>query len=134
MPESLSLGKAGVRKDARAKVTGAAEYAADIRLDDTLSAAVVRSSVHYGRILAIDTSAAVKASGVIRVLTAADIPGEQAFGALVQDQPALASELVHHYGQPVALVIATSRAAAAQAARLVQVRYEPRDAVFDLES
>jgi len=134
MPEYGSLGKAEIRKDARAKVTGAAKYAADIRLDNTLSAAVVRSDVHYGRILSIDTSAAVKASGVIRILTAADIPGERAFGALIQDQPALAGDLVHHYGEPLALVIANSRVAALQAARLVRVSYEPMDAFFDPEA
>lgn len=131
MPESITLGKSELRKDAWGKVTGAAEYVADIKLDNVLYGAVARSSLHHGRILSIDTTAAQAAPGVVRVLTAADIPGEKNFGALVQDQPALASDLVRHFGEPLALVVAASRVAAYQAARLVQVNYEPIDPLFD---
>jgi CO/xanthine dehydrogenase Mo-binding subunit len=131
MAESISLGKSEVRKDAWAKVTGTAEYIADIPLDDALHGIVVRSSIHHGRILSIDTSAAQKVEGVVRVLTAADVPGEQKFGALVQDQPALASDLVRHYGEPLALVIASARLVALKAVRLVHVEYEPIDPVLD---
>ena len=90
MPETITLGKSEMRKDAWDKVTGAAEYVADLSLDGILYGAIVRSSVHHGRILSIDTTASQAAPGVVRVLTAADIPGEQKFGALIPDQPALA--------------------------------------------
>ena len=131
MPESITLGKSEVRKDAWEKVTGAAEYVADIKMEDVLYGAVARSRIHHGRILSIDTTAAQAAPGVARVLTAADIPGEQAFGGLVPDQPPLASELVRHFGEPLALVIATSKAAAQHAAKLVRVEYEPIQPLFD---
>ncbi|RJP48062.1 MAG: xanthine dehydrogenase family protein molybdopterin-binding subunit [Anaerolineaceae bacterium] len=131
MPESITLGKSELRKDARGKVTGAAEYVADIKLDNVLYGAAARSGIHHGRILSIDTAVAQAAPGVVRVLTAADIPGEPNFGALVQDQPALAGTLVRHFGEPLALVVATSKAAAYQAAKLVQVKYEPIDPLFD---
>jgi CO/xanthine dehydrogenase Mo-binding subunit len=131
MPESSTLGKSELRKDAWDKVTGTAEYVADICLDNVFYGAVVRSSVHHGRILSIDTTAAQAAPGVVRVLTAADIPGEQKFGALVQDQPALASDLVRHFGEPLALVIAVSKAAADRAAKLVQVECEPIEPLLD---
>jgi CO/xanthine dehydrogenase Mo-binding subunit len=131
MPESITLGKSELRKDALGKVTGSAEYVADIKLDNVLFGAVARSSIHHGRILSIDVTAAQAASGVVRVLTAADIPGEQKFGALVQDQPPLVSDLVRHFGEPLALVIATSKAAAGQAARLIRVEYEPIEPLFD---
>ena len=131
MAESISLGKSEVRKDAWAKVTGAAQYVADMPLDNVLHGIVVRSSIHHGRILSIDTSAAQDVPGVVRVLTAEDVPGEQKFGALVQDQPALANDLVRHYGEPMALVIASSRANAQKAAKLVKVEYELIDPVID---
>ncbi|MEW6401569.1 MAG: xanthine dehydrogenase family protein molybdopterin-binding subunit [Chloroflexota bacterium] len=131
MPESTTLGRSELRKDAWAKVTGAAEYAADIRLDHVLFGALARSTIHHGRILSIDTTAAQAGSGVLRVLTAADIPAEHKFGGLVKDQPALASELVHHYGEPLALVVATSKEVAQHAAQLIRVEYESMDPLLD---
>ncbi len=131
MSETISLGKSEVRKDAWAKVTGAAQYVADMKHDDVLHGVVVRSTIHHGRILSIDTSAALGIEGVVRVLTAGDIPGQPKFGALVQDQPALASDLVRHFGEPLAVVIASSKAIARKAASLVKVDYEPLDPVFD---
>ena len=131
MSETISLGKSEVRKDARAKVTGAAEYVADIPVKDLLHGVVVRSTIHHGRILSIDTTAAQNVPGVVRILTAEDIPGEQKFGALIHDQPALASNLVRHYGEPLALVIASSRAIAQNAAKLVKVEYEQFDPILD---
>jgi len=131
MPEPITLGKSELRKDARGKVTGEAEYAADIKLEKILYGAVARSSIHHGRILSIDTTAAREAPGIVRVLTAADIPGEHKFGALVQDQPSLASDRVRHFGEPLALVVATSKADAHRAARMVQVEYELLDPFFD---
>jgi CO/xanthine dehydrogenase Mo-binding subunit len=131
MPESITLGKSEVRKDAWEKVTGAAEYVADIKLADVLYGAVARSRVHHGRILSIDTAAAQAVPGVVRVLTAADIPGEHCFGGLVPDQPALAGNLVRHYGEPLAVVIATSKAAAHKAAGLVKAEIEPIDPLLD---
>lgn len=133
MPEPITIGKSELRKDAWEKVTGSAKYTADIKLENVLYGAVVRSKFHHARILAMDTTLAQSASGVVRVLTAADIPGEHKFGGLVQDQPALASGFVHHYGQPLALVIGASKAAARQAAKLVRVEYQPLEPLFDPE-
>lgn len=124
MTEAISIGKAAIRKDAWAKVTGAAEYVADIPLENILHSSVVRAVIHHGRLISIDVEAARAVPGVVRVLTAADITGEATFGALIQDQPALASDFVRHYGEPLALVIATSRATAQRAAQLVHVEYE----------
>ena len=102
----LTIGKSELRKDAWDKVTGAAEYVADVPLDDVAHGAVIRSPHHYARILNIDVQTAEGASGVLRVLTAADIPGAKTFGALIQDQPSLAVDVVRHLGEPVALVVA----------------------------
>jgi CO/xanthine dehydrogenase Mo-binding subunit len=129
--KTLTIGKSERRKDASDKVTGEAEYVADIPLDGVAHGAVVRSPHHYARILNIDMQAAEAASGVLRFLTANDIPGAKTFGALIPDQPSLAIDVVRHLGEPVALVIAESREAALQASELVEVEYEPLEPVFD---
>ncbi len=129
--ETVTIGKSERRKDAWDKVTGAAEYVADIPLDGIAHGALVRSPRHFARILNIDTHLAENAPGVLRVLTAKDIPGAKTFGALLPDQPTLAIDIVRHLGEPLALVVAESRRAAVKAAELVEVQYEPIDPVFD---
>ncbi len=129
--ETITLGKSELRKDAWAKVTGAAQYVADISHDDVLYGTIVRSTIHHGRLASVDASAANEIPGVIKVITAEDIPGDKAFGALIHDQPPLVVDLVRHLGEPVALVIAESQAAAQKAAKLIDVEYEPVEPLHD---
>ena len=74
----------------------------------TLHAAVFGSPVAHGTIRALDTSAAAEASGVAAILTAADIPGRNQIGAIIEDEPLLASDSVHYVGQPMAVVVAAT--------------------------
>ncbi|MEJ2448315.1 MAG: molybdopterin-dependent oxidoreductase, partial [Anaerolineales bacterium] len=60
-----------------------------------------------------------------------DIPGEKVFGPLMQDQPSLASDVVRHLGEPVALVIASTKVAAEKARERIRVSYQEMEAVFD---
>jgi CO/xanthine dehydrogenase Mo-binding subunit len=129
--ETLTLGKSELRKDAWAKVTGEARYVADIPHDNLLHGVVVRSTIHHGRLISVDRTAAQKSPGVLKVITGQDIPGDTAFGALIHDQPPLVIDLVRHLGEPVAIVIADTRAAAQQAAKLVNLTYEPLPPVHD---
>ena len=99
--KKLTIGKSELRKDAWDKATGAAKYVADIRLDGYAHGAIVRSPHHYAGIKSIDPEPALSTPGVLRVLTAADIPGAKTFGALLQDQPSLAIDYVRHIGEPV---------------------------------
>ncbi len=96
-----------------------------------LHAAPVCSEVAHGRLVAIETSVARAAEGVARVLVAADIPGQNQIGGIVEDEPLLAEGEVHFVGQPVAAVLATSRRAAALAASRVAVDIEPGEPVLD---
>src|SRR5215218_4483498 len=105
------------------KVTGAARYTADVRLPGMLHLAYTRSPVPHARILSIDTSAAKAVPGVHAVLTGADI-GFVGVGRQLQDWPALAIDRVRMIGDRVASVAAESKAAADEAARLVEVEYE----------
>ena len=110
MPDDYqTIGKRVVRKDSIDKVNGTALYTADIRLDDILWAGVFRSTCHAAKINNLDISAAAAVPGVVRVITAADIPGAKAHGALVADQPPLVIDEVRHYGEPIALVVARSQ-------------------------
>jgi len=122
--EMITLGTNALRKDAWAKVTGAAHYVADIPLENVLHGVVVRSTIHHGRLLSVDVEAAQAIPGVRKIVTADDIPGAKAFGALVPDQPPLVDDLVRHLGEPIAVVVAETKSAARQAARLVETAYQ----------
>ncbi len=126
-----SVGKSMLRKDAWDKVAGKALYTADIPVEDVKIGRVLRSPHHYARILEINKEPALKVPGVLAVLTADDIPGDRVFGPLVPDQPSLASDVVRHQGEPVALIIAESKEIAETAKDKIQVSYEELTPVFD---
>jgi CO/xanthine dehydrogenase Mo-binding subunit len=120
-----------VRRDARVRATGAAGYTEDIAVPGMLHAVLVPSPVASGRIVRVDTEDALAVEGCVRVLTAADVP-DRRYGNFLQDQPILARDVVGFVGEPVAIVAATSRAAARRAAAVVRVRIEPLPAAVDL--
>ena len=107
------------------------------RRDDVLHAVFVRSPMAHARIAAIGTEDAAAAPGVVGVLTAADLGDQPAplfatANEKVQRFP-LARNVVRYVGDPVALVVAETRAGAVDAAELVDVDYEPLTAVVDPE-
>ena len=97
----------------------------------TLHAVVLGSPTAHGTITGLDVSAALRHSGVVAVLTAADIPGENQIGAILPDEPLLADGKVHHVGQPVAVVLATSAAEARRARLDINLDLEPLPVVTD---
>ena len=128
------IGRSIPRVEARAKVTGTAEYIHNLRLPGMLWAKICRSTVPHGRIRHIDTSAAAAITGVQRIVTAADIRNviaEPYYGPAFHDQPILAEEKVRHVGEPVAAVLAADPRIAEQAAQAIIVDYEPLPAVYD---
>ncbi len=124
------LGVARPRTDSEEKVRGATRYAADLPVKGLLHARIVPSLYAHARILGIDASAALEVPGVVAVLTAADLP---IVGAddMRMFEPLARSEALFA-GQPVALVVAETDAAAADAAQLVLVKVERLPAVLDL--
>ena len=125
-----SVGVRRPRVDGREKVTGAARYAGDLAMAGLLHARVVTGLYAHARIRGVDASAALAQPGVVAVLTARDLPivgrGEQRyFEPLARDEVVFA-------GQPVALVIADSEAAAEDGAGLVEVDLEPLEPVVDV--
>jgi CO/xanthine dehydrogenase Mo-binding subunit len=128
------IGRSIPRVEARAKVTGTAEYIHNLRLPGMLWAKICRSTVPHGRIRHIDTSAAAAIPGVHRIVTATDIRtviAEPYYGPAFHDQPILAEGKVRHVGEPVAAVLAADPRIAEQAAQAIVVDYEPLPAVYD---
>ncbi len=122
------------RNDAYAKVTGKAKFTDDLKFANVLHAAPAYSDCVHARIVSIDTSAAEKVSGVVRVLTAKDVPGENRFGQIIRDYRIFADDKIRYHGDVVAIVVAETRAIAIHAAQLVKVNAEPLPAVLDPEA
>ena len=124
------------RHDSAAKhVTGLAAYADDI-VEPTgmLHAYLGLSTAAHAGIAEIDLSAVCAAPGVVGVLTAADIPGENDISPTgAGDDPVFADKVVSFFGQPIFAVVARTRAQARKAARFARVVHEKRPAVIDAD-
>jgi CO/xanthine dehydrogenase Mo-binding subunit len=124
------IGHSEVKPDAWEKVTGRARYAGDVTADGRLYAKAVRSPVAHALVKGIDATRARALSGVVAVLTCADIPGQNRIGMTgAKDQRVLADNKVRFLGEAVAVVAAVSEALAEQAAQMVAVTYEELEAV-----
>lgn len=113
-----------IRPDGPGKVTGSLAYLTDMTAPDMLIGLVLRSPFPHARILGIRTEEARKVPGVAVVLTHEDVPGLNAFGIAVQDQPVFCFDRVRYVGDAVAAVAAETMEAAEKALALVEVDYE----------
>jgi CO/xanthine dehydrogenase Mo-binding subunit len=129
---STAIGVSRRRSDGEGKVRGATRFAADVPVHGLLHARLVLAAEAHGRIAGIDGSAALEVAGVVAVLTAADLPFVDGAAGRA-GQPLARSEIVYS-GQPVALVVAETEAAAADGVDAVVVDVEPLEAALDLES
>ncbi|MGY1638559.1 xanthine dehydrogenase subunit D [Geodermatophilus sp. SYSU D00742] len=125
------VGDSPLRPDGTLKVTGEFAYASDLWHDDMVWGVTLRSPHPHARIRRIDVSEALTVPGVTAVLTADDVPGENAFGLEHADQPVLAADVVRYEGEPVALVAADHPETARRAARRIRVDYEVLPALTD---
>ncbi len=132
-PEGQSLRIVGhnvTRVDGVEKVTGAAQYIADIKLPRMLEAKVLRSPYPHACVVHVDTSRARRLPGVHAVVTGEDTP-KRKWGAFQKDQYVLAVGKVRYVGDEVAAVAAVDAATAEEALELIEVEYEELPAVFD---
>jgi CO/xanthine dehydrogenase Mo-binding subunit len=128
------VGQSIPRLEARAKVTGRAEYTYGLSIPGMLYGKIFRSTIAHGRIKRIDTRAAQRLAGVHRVVTGEDILKlipDPYYGPAFHDQPILALEKVRHVGEPVAVVLAADRHVAEQALSLIVADYDELPAVYD---
>jgi len=124
------IGSNVTRVDAQGKVTGKATYADDLRRSNMIYGKILRSNVPRARLRKVDTSNVINLPG-ITVLTAKDIPGRNAAGPIIADQPILADKEVNYLGEAVVLVGADSQESAEEALDMIKIDYEPLEAVLD---
>ncbi len=137
-----SVGQPIRRREDPRLIRGLATYTDDVKLPRMTHAAFVRSDFAAGVIRSIDTAAATAHADVVGVYTYADMAGQvgpspvgaEMPGMGKADHPLLADGRVLYVGQPVAVVVAETAHAARDAAALVEVDIEPRDAVVDVEA
>jgi len=118
-------------ESAHLHVAGEAVYVDDIpELDGTLHAALGLSNKAHAVVKSVDLTAVREMPGVVAVLTAADIPGDNNCGPIAHDDPIFAEGLVQYIGQPMFAVIARSYDEARRAARKAKVEYQDLPAVL----
>ena len=127
-----TIGVSVPRRDSEPKVRGTTRFANDLPVPGLLHARLVLSHEAHALIGGIDAAAALELTGVIAVLTAADLPlAASGPGRLYEP---LAREEVLYAGQPVALVVAETEAIAQDAAQRVVLELEPLEPILDLEA
>src|SRR5215216_8212385 len=140
-----AVGQPMRRKEDPRMITGRGRYTEYINLPGMLHMVVVRSPEAHATITSIDTSAALERDGVVAVLTGEDMAGDFAGGLpMVWAPPGVEIKTpenwplkrgeVKHVGDPVAVVVATTRHIAVDAAEDVIVEYDPKPAVVDPEA
>jgi xanthine dehydrogenase YagR molybdenum-binding subunit len=129
------------RVDGRAKVTGAAKYAAEHNVADLLHGQIVSSAIAKGRVVAIDVEAAMAVPGVVKVFTHENLTHAARRASSYTDEVAvpgtpfrpLHDDRILFSGQPIALVVATSFEIASHGASLVRATYAAAPHATDLE-
>lgn len=127
------VGKNIYKVDARDKVTGKANYPDDIYFDDMLYLKIKRATHPHAYLRHIDTSKAEKLPGVVKIITAADVPWVKNFGLIIKDQPVLVGvgQKMRYMGDALAIVIAESKEAASRAVKLIEVEVEELEVISD---
>ena len=143
MAISQMVGASIKRREDPQLVTGTGRYVDDIPQTAVVHMHVIRSTEAHARILAIDTARAKEADGVVAVWSGKELKPE--FGAPLPvtdcfvpekkhpDHYPIAFDKVRYVGEPVAVVVASSRAAAEDAAERIEIRYESLPPVLDIE-
>jgi len=121
------------RNDAYAKVTGKAKYTDDLKMPNCLHAVPVYSDYISAKIIEIETDAAQKQPGVVKVLTYKDVSGNLQFGQIIKDYSILAHDRIRTCGDVIAVIVAESRQQAMDAIPFVKLVAEELPAVLDAE-
>ncbi len=146
MPKDSGIGASIKRREDVRFLTGAGNYTDDINVAGQTYAYFLRSTVAHGKIVSVDTAAASKMPGVLRIFTGADFEAVGGLpcgwqitsrnGEVMKEprHPILASGKVRHVGDPIAAVVAKSLAEARDAAEAIGVEIEELPAVVDMRA
>lgn len=131
-PQISAVGRSLAHVDAPGHVTGTAYFTDDLvgRYAGALHAYPVRAPHAHARVGRLDVAPALELPGVVRVLTADDVPGINDSG-VHNDEPLFPSEVMYH-SQAVAWVLAETRELARRGAMLVEVEYEPLPSIVTI--
>ncbi|HRQ38971.1 MAG TPA: xanthine dehydrogenase family protein molybdopterin-binding subunit [Chloroflexota bacterium] len=140
----MSIGTSPYRVDAPGKVTGAALFPGDLTRERLLHAKVLFSNQPHARMLRMDTSAAEAVPGVVAIFTAVDVPVNE-YGLTMFDQPVLVgvnasgrspvpSNVSRWEGDQVAIIVAETEAAAAEARERIEIEWEPLPLLPDMDT
>jgi len=135
----MTIGRSTYRVDALGKVTGKTQFPGDITPDNLLHGKVLFSGQPHARMVAIDLERAEAVPGVVAILTARDVPVNE-YGLIAPDQPVLVglgshkpgADISRWEGDQVAVVLAESELAAAQARDLIRIEWEQLPIVGDV--
>jgi xanthine dehydrogenase large subunit len=132
-PADAVVGETIPHESAALHVTGRALYTDDLtpRTKDVLHAWPVQAPHAHARVTGLRVEAAYAEPGVVRVLTADDVPGLNDSG-IKHDEPLFPTEVMHH-GQAVCWVLATTLEAARRGAARIEVDYEPLPALLTIQ-
>jgi carbon-monoxide dehydrogenase large subunit len=127
------------RKEDDRLLRGSGRYVGDVQRPGMLYAAIARSSFAHGRLVKVDTAAAAKIPGVVKIITFADIAGVKPIPMRLAPrddliralQRPLASDRVRYVGEPLAVVVAESRYIAEDALEFIEIEVEQMEAVVD---
>ena len=143
MAVSTMIGASIKRREDPELVTGNGSFVDDMQRTGLVHMHVVRSTEAHARILGIETGRAKEADGVVAIFTGKDLKAD--FGAPLPvtvcfvpekkypDHYPIATDKVRYVGEPIAIVLASSRAAAEDAAERIEVRYESLPPVMEME-
>ncbi|TFH03005.1 MAG: selenium-dependent xanthine dehydrogenase [Calditrichales bacterium] len=128
------VGKRHIRYDVEKLVLGQRPFVADLRFENMVHAALKFSDHPRAKVIAVDSAAAEKMAGVVRVFTANDIPGQRYIGLIHPDWPVMIDrgETTYYIGNVIAGVVAESEAIARAAVKKIKVTYEVLKPVSDV--
>jgi CO/xanthine dehydrogenase Mo-binding subunit len=130
----MAIGRSVPMLDAQARVKGEVDYMVNLHLPNMLVGKIVRSQSPHAKLLKVDTTNALQVSGVVAVLTGADLGANAFYGAAIKDQGVVAVDRIRYVGEPIAAIAAESEEAAEEAAMLMEIEYEELPAVFDAQA
>jgi aldehyde oxidoreductase len=133
-PPSGKVGSRLDKYDAYNKALGTSPFVDDLRFDGMIHGALKFSDHPRANILKIDTAAAAALDGVIRILTANDIPGERISGVIIKDWPVMVAEgeTTRYIGDVLVGVVAETEDIARKAVSLIDIQYEILEPLTDM--